>query len=77
VPILWNSEIYHEKGHQQHLYWQTKYEKLSYGNVLFTESAGGIGKGCGCYWFGKWYILQWPVEWYHTDILKDITYLAY
>jgi uncharacterized membrane protein len=20
-------------------------------------------------------VLQWPVEWYHTDILKDITFL--
>jgi hypothetical protein len=42
---------------------------------LFTDSAGGIGKGCGCYLFGKWSILQWPVEWYHADILKDITFL--
>ena len=25
---------------------------------LFTDSAGGIGKGCGCYLFGKWSILQ-------------------
>jgi hypothetical protein len=31
--ILDISEIDHEKGHQQHSYWQTKYEKLSYGNV--------------------------------------------
>ena len=31
---------------------------------LFTDSAGGIGTGCGCYLFGKWYILPWPVEWY-------------
>ena len=42
---------------------------------LFTDSAGGMGKGCGCYLFGKWSILQWPVEWYRTDILKDITFL--
>jgi hypothetical protein len=42
---------------------------------LFTDSAGGIGKGSGCYLFGKWSILQWPVEWYQTDILKDITFL--
>ena len=42
---------------------------------VFTSSAGGIGKGCGCYLFGKWSILQWPVEWYRTDILKDITFL--
>jgi hypothetical protein len=42
---------------------------------LFTDSTGGIGKGCGCYLFGKWSILQWPVEWYHVDILKDITFL--
>jgi hypothetical protein len=24
---------------------------------LFTDSAGGIGKGCWCYLFGKWSIL--------------------
>ena len=42
---------------------------------LFTDSAGGIGKGCWCYLFGKWSILQWPSEWYHADILKDITFL--
>jgi hypothetical protein len=23
----------------------------------------------------KWSILQWPVEWYQTDILKDTTFL--
>jgi hypothetical protein len=27
------------------------------------------------YLFEKWSILQWPVEWYHADILKDITCL--
>jgi hypothetical protein len=42
---------------------------------LFTDSAGGIGQGYGCYLFGKWSMLQWPVEWYHTDMLKDITFL--
>jgi hypothetical protein len=30
---LFTDSIDHEKGHQQHNYWQTKYEKLSYGNV--------------------------------------------
>jgi hypothetical protein len=43
--------------------------------LLFSDTAGGIGKGCGCYVFGIWSILQWPVEWYHADILKDITFL--
>ena len=42
---------------------------------LFTDSTGGIGKGCECYLFGKWSILQWLVEWHHADILKDITFL--
>jgi hypothetical protein len=37
VPILWISEIDHEKGHQQHSYWQTKYEKLMKMNNL-TDS---------------------------------------
>ena len=43
---------------------------------LFTDSAGGIGKGCGCYLFGKWSILQWPVEWYHTGQFQKFKELA-
>ena len=35
---------------------------------LYTDSAGGIGKGCAAY-------LKWPKEWSGTDILRDITYL--
>jgi hypothetical protein len=43
---------------------------------LYTDSAGGIGKGCGCYLFGKWSILQWPVEWYHTGQFQKFKELA-
>lgn len=43
---------------------------------LFSDSAGnGIGKGCGCYFMGKWAFLQWPKEWHDTNILLDITFL--
>jgi len=42
---------------------------------LYTDSAGGVGKGCGCYFNGMWSFLQWPVDWYFKGILKDITFL--
>ena len=41
---------------------------------LYTDSAGGEGKGCGCYFNGKWCFLQWP-EGFTVEILKDITFL--
>ena len=42
---------------------------------LYTDSAGGIGKGCAAYLQGKWAYLKWPKEWSGTDILRDMTYL--
>ncbi|VDI02733.1 Hypothetical predicted protein [Mytilus galloprovincialis] len=42
---------------------------------LFTDSAGGSTKGCGCYFQGKWAFLKWPVEWSGTEVLRDISYL--
>ena len=42
---------------------------------LFTDSAGGVSKGCGIYFDGKWACLNWPSEWEQGNILKDITYL--
>jgi hypothetical protein len=38
---------------------------------LYTDSAGGIGKGCAAYLQGKWAYLKWPKEWSGTDILRD------
>ena len=41
---------------------------------LYTDSAG-VAKGCGAYYAGKWTYLQWPIYCYHTEMLRDITYL--
>ena len=41
---------------------------------LFTDSAGGIGGGCGIYFNGKWSYLPWPMYW-KEDVFRDITYL--
>ncbi|XP_063416228.1 uncharacterized protein LOC134697870 [Mytilus trossulus] len=40
---------------------------------LFTDSAGGSTKGCGCYFQGKWAFLKWPVECSGTEVLRDIS----
>ena len=42
---------------------------------LYTDSAGGRGKGCTAYFKGKWAYLEWPSEWQGTDILRDMTFL--
>jgi hypothetical protein len=42
---------------------------------LYADSAGGVAKGCGVYYAGKWTYLQWPTSWYQTEILRDIAYL--
>ena len=42
---------------------------------LFTDSTGGVSKGCGIYFEGKWACLNWPSEWEQENILKDIAYL--
>ena len=42
---------------------------------LYTDSAGGIGKGCAAYLNGQWAYLPWPVEWDGSEIMKDMTYL--
>jgi hypothetical protein len=43
---------------------------------LYTDSAGGgVAKDCGAYYAGKWTYLQWPTYCYHTEMLRDITYL--
>ena len=42
---------------------------------LYTDSAAGVAKGCVAYYAVKWTYLQWHTSWYHTEILRDITYL--
>ena len=42
---------------------------------LHTDSAGGVAQGCGAYYAGKLTYLLWPISWYKTEILRDITYL--
>lgn len=42
---------------------------------LFTDSAGGDGKGCGAYFSGKWSFFEWPSTWSELGILRDITFL--
>lgn len=42
---------------------------------LYTDSAGAIGFGCGCYFKGRWVYYEWPVEWENHDIIRDITFL--
>jgi len=44
---------------------------------LFTDSAGGEGRGFGAYFSGRWAYGTWPTAWAKTDILKDITFLEY
>jgi hypothetical protein len=44
-------------------------------SFLFTDSAGGVSKGCGIYFDGKWACLNWSSEWEQRKFLKDITYL--
>jgi hypothetical protein len=41
----------------------------------FPNKDGGVSKGCGIYFDGKWACLNWPSEWEQGNILKDITYL--
>lgn len=42
---------------------------------LFTDSAGSSHLGCGGYFRGSWFFLQWPAYWNNQDILRDMTFL--
>jgi len=42
---------------------------------LFTDSAGGTGKGFGIYFNGMWAQAVWPEQCELTGILTDITFL--
>lgn len=42
---------------------------------LFTDSAGSGHLGCGGYFRGSWFFLQWPAHWNNQDILRDMTFL--
>jgi hypothetical protein len=58
--------------------WLVKLSHKMLMNHIMTEvvdSAGGVSKGCGIYFDGKWACLNWPSELEQRNILKDITYL--
>jgi hypothetical protein len=42
---------------------------------LFTDSAGGLGRGFGIYFQGDWCCAPWPMEWHNQGKTKDITVL--
>ena len=42
---------------------------------LFTDGAGSVDLGCGCYFHGEWVYLQGPEALMNTQILRDITFL--
>lgn len=71
--MIWKMFIEHFNGTSYILDedWITSFDMQ-----LFTDSAGaGPGKGCGCYFQGKWAFLPWPKEWFGSDILLDLTFL--
>ena len=42
---------------------------------LFTDSAGGLDRGFGIYFNGKWSPGCWPKEWAEKEVLSYITFL--
>ena len=70
--LVWNEFLQKFNGisYIHNLDWSTNFDI-----ELYTDSAGGIAKGCGAYFAGKWAFLQWPVRWYSSDIMRDMTYL--
>ena len=42
---------------------------------LYTDSWGGLGRGFGIYFNGKWSQGCWPKEWAYAGVLSDITFL--
>ena len=70
--LVWNEFLQKFNGisYIHNLDWSTNFDI-----ELYTDSAGGIAKGCGAYFAGKWAFLQWPVRWYSSDIIRDMTYL--
>ena len=43
---------------------------------LFTDSAGAVGLGCGCFLGKEWTYFQWPEYWCKLgEVLRDITFL--
>jgi hypothetical protein len=40
---------------------------------LFTDSAGGSGRGLGIFFQGHWCQAKWPLTWHKKGITKDIT----
>ena len=42
---------------------------------LFTDSAGSVHLGAGCFFEGNWCFFPWPKEWAKTEVHKDLTFL--
>ena len=42
---------------------------------LFTDSAGGCGRGFGAFFAGKWTAAPWPQSWIDLGVTEDITVL--
>lgn len=51
-------------------YWTTNDEIQ-----LFSDSAGGEGRGFGIYFQGHWAYGSWPIAWHQQQVTKDITFL--
>ena len=42
---------------------------------LYTDSAGSSHLGCAAIFVTEWVFFQWPVQWRHTPLMRDITFL--
>lgn len=42
---------------------------------LYTDSAGGVGRGFGIFFRGHWAHGKWPETWFDTSLLKNIAFL--
>lgn len=42
---------------------------------LYTDSAGSIGLGCGCFFQNSWMYFEWPLDWENEAVMRDITFL--
>ncbi|XP_067655870.1 uncharacterized protein [Haliotis asinina] len=44
---------------------------------MYTDSAGGMGRGFGLYLSGRWAAGKWPVDWHRNGYTNDITLLEF
>lgn len=42
---------------------------------LYTDAAGGSGRGFGAYFEDRWSVGKWPTHWHNMGITRDITFL--